>query len=380
MVALSVIAPVPALLEEPVNRETWETVRRPALRETFAREVYGAIPPPVPGTIRFETVDPGTPMMEGRAIRKQVDVVFAGPGGEGRIHVLAFFPFGKAAVPATLFVCNREADENLDPTRQRRTPFWPVEEIVAQGFAAVAFFNGDVDPDEPDGFRNGVHGVMEPDPAKRDGSSWGTLSAWAWGASRVMDWIETEPRIHPGRVMLVGHSRGGKTALWAGANDPRFAMVVSNNSGCGGAKLFRADLPESESIAKINRSFPHWFCGNFHAYDGREAELPVDQHMLIALLAPRLVYVTSASEDKNAGPEGEFTSCVLASPAWELYGKRGLETGAFPPPNQPLQQGNLAYHLRSGEHDLKLYDWQQFLAFAAQKWNLAKGRGNGSER
>ena len=183
-----------------------------------------------------------------------------------------------------------------------------------------------------------------------------------------MDWIETEPLIDRARVAVVGHSRGGKTALWCGASDARFALTVSNNSGCGGAKLNRMALPKSEGIARINKVFPHWFCENFKRYGDNEDALPVDQHMLIALLAPRLAYVASASEDNWAGQEGEFRSCALASPVWALYGKKGLVGDTFPEVGKALQEGHVGYHLRSGKHDLTLEDWTRYMDFADRHW------------
>lgn len=346
----------------------WEQTRRPEVLELFRTHVYGHNPVGRPDTLRFELLDAGTPMMGGKALRKRVAVRYSGPGGAGAICVTAFIPAAVKPAPAFLLICNRPPEKNIDPDRAVKSPFWPAEEIVARGYAALAFFNGDIDPDTYDGFTNGVHGVFQPDPNVRAADSWGTIAAWAWGASRVMDWIETEPLLDARRIAVVGHSRGGKTALWCGANDPRFTLTVSNDSGCGGAKLNRMDLPKSESIARITKTFPHWFCANFKQYAGREDALPLDQHMLVALLAPRLAYVASASLDDWAGQPAEFLSCQLASPVWALYGKQGLVGGAFPPPDTPLQKGCVGYHLRSGKHDLTVYDWQRYMDFADNHW------------
>lgn len=370
-------APVPELLRtaggQPVTTAAaWETSRRPELLELFRTQVFGRNPVERPVSLRFETVDAGTDMpgMEGVALRKQVTVRYSGPGGAGAMQVVAFIPKTAAPAPAFLLICNRKW-EPLDPARRARSAFWPAEELVARGYAAVAYYVDDVDPDEHDGFRNGVHGIFQPDPAVRTVVSWGTLAAWAWGASRVMDWIETEPSLDAARVAVVGHSRGGKTALWCAAADPRFAMAAANGSGCGGAKLNRMDLPNSESIAAINRGFPHWFCENFKRYGADETALPVDQHMLVALLAPRLAYISSATADPWAGPEGEFQSCVLASPAWRLYGRAGLVGETFPPADTPLGSGCVGYHLRTGTHDLTMYDWMRFADFADRHWRGA---------
>jgi dienelactone hydrolase len=350
--------------------EMWEKVRRPEILELFKAHVFGRNPVERPDTLRFEALEPDKVMMDGKALRKRVAIRYSGLGGEGAIALTAFIPTKPAGgnapaagCPAFLLICNRPADVNIDPDRLNPSPFFPAEEIVARGYAALAFFNGDVDPDKHDGFTNGVHGVFQPDPAVRTADSWGTIAAWAWGASRVMDWIETEPSIDRTRVGVVGHSRGGKTALWTGATDTRFALTVSNDSGCGGAKLHRMDLPKSETVAMINKAFPHWFCGQFKHYTNNVAALPVDQHQLVALMAPRLVYVASATLDHWAGQSGEFQSCVLASPVWGLYGMKGLAGDVFPDPDTPLQDGRIGYHLRTGKHDLTVYDWQRFMDF-----------------
>ncbi len=368
-VSAACAAEVPDVLKtaagQPVTTvAAWEQVRRPEVLELFKAQVFGRNPVERPDTLRFEPIEADKEMVDGKALRKRVNIRYTGPGGAGCIALTAFIPKAAKPAPAFVLICNRSSAANIDPDRLEKNPFFPVEELVARGFAALAYYNGDVDPDDFDGFTNGVHGVFQPDPKVRTADSWGTLAAWAWGASRVMDWIETQPTIDRARVGVVGHSRGGKTALWCGASDPRFALTVSNDSGCGGAKLNRMDLPKSEGIARINKVFPHWFCGNYKQYGDNEAALPVDQHMLIALIAPRLAYVASASLDDWAGQPGEFRSCVLASPVWQLYGLKGLVGDTFPAPDTPLQEGRIGYHLRTGKHDLALYDWQRYMDFA----------------
>lgn len=317
--------------------------------------------------MKFEKAVPDQEMLDGKALRKRIKVSFSGPGGQHSFLFTAFIPHSKKPVPAFLLICNR-GDENIDPDRIEKSPFWPVEQIVERGYAALAFNNAELDPDNYDGWTNGVHQIFQPDPKSRTPDSWGTLAAWAWGASRVMDWIETEPLLDASRVAVLGHSRGGKTSLWCGAQDQRFTLTISNDSGCGGAKLNRMDLPKSEQIARINKVFPHWFCDRFKEYNTNLEALPVDQHMLIALMAPRLVYVASATEDDWAGQPGEFQSCVLASPAWELYGLEGLEATTFPAPDAPIHIGCIGYHLRSGKHDLTEYDWKCYMDFADKHW------------
>ncbi len=361
-------APIPALLTTAqgasvTTAETWEKTRRPELLDCFQQHVFGRTPIGRPAGLRFESAEPDRIMMEGKALRKRINIIFQGPGGTGTIHMVAFIPKQQKPAPAFLLICNRPPEKNIDPDRRERSPFWPAEEIVGRGYAAIAFWNGDVAPDQPNMHHTGAHGIFQPDVRQRQADSWGTLAAWAWGASRIMDWIESEPLLDAKHVAVIGHSRGGKTALWCGANDPRFALTISNDSGCGGAKLHRMNLPQSESIAIITERLGYWFCDTFKRYANNENALPVDQHQLLALMAPRLLYVASARGDAWAGPEGEFASCVLASPAWELYGKRGLESTQFPALDTPYLKGSIGYHIRTGKHDLTLYDWTCYMDF-----------------
>ena len=369
MMSHAVNAEIPELMKTEAGQGVtgvaqWEQVRRPELLDLFKEHVYGRTPVGRPEGLRFEALGEAADMLDGKAVRKRVRIHFEGPGGKGHFDVLAFIPKTGKKAPGFVLICNRSAEENLDAERTLKSPFWPVEEIVSRGYAAIAFYTQDVAPDTKTSFSGGVHTTFIPDPEKRTPSSWGTLAAWAWGASRVMDWIETEPLLDATRMAVIGHSRGGKTALWCGANDARFALVISNESGCGGAKLNRMDLPKSEHVAQITKNFGYWFCDNFRKYVDNESALPIDQHQLLALMAPRLVYVASAEGDPWAGPEGEFASCRLASPAWALYGKKGLVGETFPALETPLQDGSVGYHIRSGQHDLTLYDWSRFMDFA----------------
>ena len=349
--------------------DDWQA-RRAELKEKFFAEMFGKRPAGVdrPSVLRFEKAEPDREMMDGKAVRKRIRCTYGGRYGVTNFVFTAFIPKAEKPSPAFLLICNRKPDDNIDPTRAKLSYFWPAEEIVNRGYAAIAFWNGDLAPDDKNPvFTNGVYTIY----GDRGPDSWGALSAWAWGASRVMDWIETEPTLDARHVGVVGHSRGGKTALVAGVTDRRFAMACSNCSGCSGAKLNHIDLPKSESVRVITRAFRHWFSLKYDAWADREREMPYDQHEWIALMAPRLVAIASASKDDWAGQLGEFHAARLASPAWELYGKKGLVAPENPPtvgdrPADGLayQEGCISYHIRPGTHTLSAYDWHRYMDFA----------------
>jgi hypothetical protein len=341
--------------------QLWQTERRPEILELFRENIYGRMPVQRPKNLRFFVTEPSREAMEGQAVHRQIDISYRGPGGQGTIQLVLFLP--KAApkpVPCFLLICNRGL-ENMDPTRKVKSPFWPAELIVQRGYAAAVFHYGDVAPDRKDAWTNGVFRIFE-DPDKRRPDSWGAIAAWAWGASRALDYLETDRDIDARRVALVGHSRGGKAALWAGAEDERFALIVSNESGSTGAAIARGK--KGEKIQDINRGFPHWFCDNYKKFNDREKDLPVDQHLLAALIAPRPLYIASATEDSWADPKHEFLAGVHAEPVYRLFKLPGLGTSTMPSPESPIQTGFIAYHLRTGIHNLTEYDWARFMDFA----------------
>ena len=360
----------------------WKKVHRPAIMDFFLTDVYGHYPQKQV-TPRFELLEQSDKALGGKAIRKQVAIHL--DGMDTPILLLIYQPAGvKGKVPAFVgmnFKGNHQVnidpeiiisdnapkgkDLGTDAPRGAASSRWPLEEIVGAGYAVATIYRGDVDPDHDDGFKNGIHPLFyRAGQTKPDAEEWGTIGAWAWGLSRVMDYLEQDKSIDHKRVAVIGHSRLGKTALWAGATDERFAIVISNDSGCGGAALSARKV--GETVAKINKSFPHWFCDNYNKYNDNEEALLVDQQGLIALIAPRPVYVASATEDEWADPEGEFLSALYASPVYELYGKKGLAVSSMPKPEQPSIEGYVGYHIRTGKHDITLYDWQQYIKFANQ--------------
>jgi hypothetical protein len=338
--------------------------RRAEVLELFREHVYGRSPGR-PERLQFDVVEENPRAMDGAATLKRIAVLSTQAGREHRFELTIFLPNGRRGpVPLFLLLNNRPAS-NADPSRTEKSGFWPAEQMVQRGYGIAALQVGDLAPDDTDRYRDGVIALFDG-AAARTGSSWGALAAWAWGAGRAMDYFETDDRIDARRIAVVGHSRGGKAALWAGAEDTRFALVVSNESGEGGAALSRRHY--GETIARINEAFPHWFAGNYKAFGGRASALPVDQHMLLALMAPRAVYVASASDDLWADPRGEFLSLAHASPVFALWGDRAIAPDGMPPLEQPLRTARRGYHVRRGIHNLTPYDWERFADFADTLW------------
>jgi hypothetical protein len=342
--------------------EEWKR-HREHLLDLFRHHVYGRSPE-APEELRFEVLEEDRQAMEGQATLRRVAVHSSAQDRAHTFELILFVPnHGQLPAPVFLFLNNRDAT-NTDATRKVRSEFWPAEEAIARGYAMAAFAVGEVAPIDPATFRDGIIRAFEGDAEVRPGDAWGALAAWAWGARRVMDYFETANDVDEGRVAVIGHSRGGKAALWTGAQDERFSLVISNQSGCGGAALSRRRF--GETVEQINTGFPYWFCQNFRAFNGREDELPVDQHQLVALIAPRAVYIGSADRDLWADPRGEFLSLAYASPVFGLWGHPEISPKDMPPLDQPLLSGPRGYHVRTGGHNLTLWDWNAYMDLADQ--------------
>ncbi len=372
----------------------WETHRRPEILELFKKEMYGRAPGK-PAKQSYFVLTHHKNVLGGKIDRKQVEVRFAGTGKGPRMTILIYLPArAKGPVP-TFLTLNFRGNHTIYPdpairlthswvrgkvkgeTKDNRATEngrglaksrWPVETILARGYALATIYYGDIDPDFDDGWKNGVH-ALYLQTQKRKPDEWGSIATWAWGLSRAMDYLETDREIDHKRVAVMGHSRLGKTSLWAGAADPRFALVISNDSGCGGAALSRRAF--GETVQRINTSFPHWFCDNFVKYNANENACPIDQHQLIALMAPRPVYIASAVDDRWADPKGEFLAGLHANPVYQLYGLPGLPAKKQPPLDTP-SMGTIGYHIRTGRHDVTKFDWAAYLKFADK--HLPRGK------
>ncbi|MFY0650538.1 MAG: acetylxylan esterase [Cyclobacteriaceae bacterium] len=363
-----------------VNIGLWRSLRRSEIVSLFEEHVYGIIPEfeyeTSVSTKQLGSLDMGTP---NNAI--EVTISFSNDKGKVDMTILLVGPKNDAPVPFFVgynFYGNHTT--NADPkiaitesyvrnnkdygitdnvanekSRGVRSHRWPMKDIVERGYGVATIYYGDIDPDFDDGFENGIHSLVEPELAK----TWPSISAWSWGLMRAMDYFEEMEDI--GKVSVIGHSRLGKTSLWAGALDERFAIVVSNDSGCGGAALSRRKY--GETVKRINTNFPHWFNTKFKSYSDNEKAIPVDQHMLIALAAPRPICVGSAVDDRWADPKGEFLSTFHAGEVYKLYGFKTLDD-SMPEVDAPVQSDRQSYHIRTGGHDLTVYDWQQYMNFA----------------
>lgn len=378
----------PALLVDedgqPVRTVTeWEQRRRPQLEALLSYYIYG-YGPRAPITVSAKTLTVIDGLKPGLVSYQELELSL----GElpDKLHVSLFYPADRPG-PFPVFIApnkcgNQEAltDERVRATtawadlagcgsvpednRGRRASNWPIEQIISRGYAFATFHESELDPDDPRDrtFSDGVHPHLlsddYPEPLR-----WGRIKAWAWGISRVVDALMSHELIDATKIAAVGHSRRGKTALLAGAFDPRISMVIAHQSGTAGTAMTRS--MEGESLKAINTIFPSWFNDVFPTFNQEPLKLPVDQHMLIALVAPRLMLATDGADDAWADPAGSRQAVELANEAWRLYDAPGIIPEAD---GSPSLKGRLSWRLRPGEHELMASDWEIFLAFADQHW------------
>ena len=356
--------------------------RRGEIVELFEANVFGRSPKPKRTT--FKVFDVDKTALGGRAVRKQVTIYFSTKKNGPRADLLIYTPAG-ASKPVPIFLTlnfwgnqavindpgirlptiwdpkTHVRQQASEASRGKDTEF-EVEKTLARGYGFATICYQNIEPDFKGGYVDGIRPLFfKPGQSEPAADDWGAIGAWAYGLSRAMDYLEKDKEVDARRVAIMGHSRLGKTVLWAGALDRRFAMVISSCSGEGGASLYRRKY--GEMIANLVGAFPYWLSISFQKFVGHSDQLPVDAHELIALIAPRPVYVTGAEDDRWGDPKGEFLAGVAAGPVFRLLGARGLGTDQMPPLNQPIMH-TVAFHIRTGKHAVTAFDWDQFLTFA----------------
>ncbi|MEM7236059.1 MAG: acetylxylan esterase [Planctomycetota bacterium] len=363
----------PALVTEegkPVRTaEEWRNVRRPQILALFSNLIYGRVPEAAASLKpEYEVVKTDPDFMGGKATRKDVKIRFANENGKVEMTVLVYVP-NNAKKPAPAFLKHsfnntKSRDFEADPSRPGKIRNgWPLGTFFDRGYGFIAVYQQDLVGHNEIGFGRGVHRLCfkkgQSHPKARE---WGVLAAVAWGGSRALDYLATEPGIDETRVAVMGHSKMGKATLWTAAQDERFALAVSAQSGCAGAALWRRK--SGETLEKMVSRFPYWLCRNAWKFVHQEDDLPVDQHMLLALIAPRPVYVASGIEDTWADSRGEYLSAYHASPVYRLLGKKGLDSIKSPKINKAVLDGSVGYHVREGGHSVEMFDWLRFMDFA----------------
>jgi hypothetical protein len=361
--------------------KTWYKKRRPEIVHLFEENQYGRSPGR-PAGMSFDVFDKGTPALNGKAIRRQITIYFSSNKNGPKMDLLVYLPAAaRKPVPLLLtisFTANSSAvdDPGIKPgeiwNRQHKRVPAPkglqfgklnVARILDAGFGVATFYYGDVDPDFNGGLPYGVRalylkrGQSQPAP-----DEWGSIAAWAWGMSRAMDYLETDKGVDAKRVAIYGVSRLGKTVLWAGARDTRFALVIASCSGEGGAALSRRNYGETVAHLVAPGRFPYQFCANYQKYARHVDQLPVDANMLIALIAPRPLLLQTGNKDYWSDPKGEFLAAVAAGPVYRLLGKEGLDTDQWPAAGQPILH-TLGYYMHNGGHGTLPSDWNVFLKF-----------------
>jgi hypothetical protein len=371
--------------------KTWESKRKPELINYYEDYVFGKRPEFKPD-VSYSILSVDTFFVKGvRMEHTEIKAEYKLKGRKLTSYFSRFLPlnvkdpivfvglnfFGNSTIDTlkTLthserFVMNNagvqthrhHVTENSRGTKAYR---WPLDLIVGSGCGLITAHYADFDIDLNNGFFNGVHGLAQGRLHLRKRNEWGSISAWSWGLSELQSYLELQPETANSKTAVIGHSRIGKAALWAGILDERFDMVVSNNSGCAGAAQFRT--MRGEDIERITKRFPYWFSRNFQSFSGKDSMLLVDQEMLLSLVAPRALYVGSASSDSWADSEGEYLSFCKSQRVYSLYDTSISFPYKYPAPNESIQFGNMAYHLRLGEHEILGWDWERYIAFAKNR-------------
>ena len=350
--------------------EEWRNIRRPQILSLFSNLVYGRVPEPAsPITTTHEVVKEDKEFMGGKATRKDVKITFKNELGEAEMLILVFVP-NKATKPVPCFMKHsfnntKSKDFEASTTRPGKIKNgWPLGEFFDRGYGFVAVYQQDLVGHNEVSFLGGIHKLFYNQKGQSfpKAHEWGALATVAWGGSRAMDYLEKDGDIDASRVAVMGHSKMGKATLWTAAQDERFALAISAQSGCAGAALWRRK--SGETLKKMVTRFPYWLCRNAWKFVEQEDDLPIDQHMLLACIAPRPVYIHSGTEDTWADGRGEYLSAYHASEVYRLLGKKGLESEASPAPNSPILDGDVGYHIREGGHSIEPYDWTKFMDFA----------------
>jgi hypothetical protein len=364
--AYTLPAPLVATAGRPVRSASDWRQRREEIVGLYEQHIFGRVPANAPKvTWRVSATD--AKGRDGAAIVKQV-VGQIGPSAEGpRINLTLVTPAtARTGVPIVLIV-NFGGGNTTPPTSGQWLPLNdpPVAaEILARGWGYAMFGYQDVQPDRANALTQGAIGLtLLPGASQPDPAAWGSVSAWAWGTSRAIDFLEGDPSVDRRRIALQGFSRIGKAALWAAALDERIAAVFAACAGEMGSALSRRDY--GETVDDMAQNFPWWFSGTFQQWPGRWQEMPVDAHMLIALSAPRPVFLTGGTGDQWADPRGIFLAAVAAGPVYRLLGKKDMGITEFPPPDTPVIAGSLGWLYHTGGHNVPATDWRPFLDFLA---------------
>ncbi len=363
------------------SSKEWEMSRRDEILELFSSQMYGRTPQDMID-VRYEVLRENPNDMGGKATSKQVLFTFTSGATTLEALLLIYIPndgmkqhpvfvsynykgnhsttFSEDVLYSPSFSFVKEKDDP-DWIRGNQVNRWCYDKIIDRGYAVATMCYHDIFPDKQ-GFLDRSVLALFPDYLANMSApdAWQAIGAWAWGSSRIVDFLEGEDWVDQDKIAIMGHSRQGKAALWAGAQDERFSVVISNDSGAGGAALSKREF--GETIADLVAIKPYWFCPAYANYAGDEKSLPFDQHFLVALMAPRKVYIASAVEDTWADPKGEFLAAYHAAPVFELYGLKGLASSEMPELDQPLMQ-DVVYHIRTGIHDVVDYDWERFMDF-----------------